>query len=244
MVQPAQIVAIGNLKGGTGKSTLTLNLGCALAGETGRVGILDADPQGTVARWAAHKELPVVVWHHPVAEVAEVGGWLQALAARQREVDVLLIDLPAVVSPALAAAFMRARLILIPTSTSPIEIEATRRTLRHVAVARRERRADPPSVLVIPNRIERHLLGRENLRAIAGLSEEVGPIVDLDPLHRRAFGAGEWIGQHAKRSSAHKRIAALAQRVALRLHVNPESTDEGEASDAASQPREEALVAA
>ena len=41
-----QVVAVGSGKGGVGKSTLTANLACALAGSGARVGLLDADIYG------------------------------------------------------------------------------------------------------------------------------------------------------------------------------------------------------
>ena len=44
-----RIVVVGNLKGGTGKSTVAVNLACAMRGDGKRVALLDADPQGTAA---------------------------------------------------------------------------------------------------------------------------------------------------------------------------------------------------
>jgi chromosome partitioning protein len=44
-----RIIAIGNLKGGTGKSTIAVNLACRLAEKQRSVVLIDADPQGTAA---------------------------------------------------------------------------------------------------------------------------------------------------------------------------------------------------
>ena len=46
----SRIIAVGNLKGGTGKSTVAVNLACRLA-ERQSVTLIDADPQGTAAAW-------------------------------------------------------------------------------------------------------------------------------------------------------------------------------------------------
>jgi chromosome partitioning protein len=46
------VVVVGNLKGGSGKSTLVINLAGALASTGRRIAILDCDPQGTSSSWA------------------------------------------------------------------------------------------------------------------------------------------------------------------------------------------------
>ena len=47
------VIVVGNLKGGSGKSTLVINLASALAEVGRRVAILDCDPQGTASAWAS-----------------------------------------------------------------------------------------------------------------------------------------------------------------------------------------------
>ena len=52
----AKIIAAVNQKGGSGKTTLSMQLAGALARRGHEVLIVDADPQGTATRWAASAE--------------------------------------------------------------------------------------------------------------------------------------------------------------------------------------------
>ena len=130
------VIAVANLKGGTGKSTVSVNVACGLAERGKRVMIVDNDPQGTASHWAGRGQLPVECIHRPLESFAQTAPWINGVQAVRRDFDITLIDLPASVAPALGASFMMASVILIPSSPSEIDLVATRRILSHIARAR------------------------------------------------------------------------------------------------------------
>ncbi len=75
-----QIIASGNLKGGTGKTTVAVNLACALASRGFEACVLDVDPQGSAVEWAARGKLPVRVESVPSIQATGGSRWLNRAA--------------------------------------------------------------------------------------------------------------------------------------------------------------------
>ena len=113
------VVAVLNPKGGSGKTTLTVNLARAfqLAGQ--RVLIVDSDPQGSAQDWshAGSDEMPgVVAVERPTLE--------KNIPPLRAAFDLILIDGAAKLQDMTASALKAADIVLIPVQPSAMDIWA------------------------------------------------------------------------------------------------------------------------
>ncbi len=121
---PAVVIALLNLKGGCGKSTIAINLACELAGNGDSVLLLDNDSQGTASQWLSHGRLPVQGSFMPLENDADGERLIRTVASRKERYIVL--DAPAHVGAAAQAAGKIADVELVPVTASAVDLAATR----------------------------------------------------------------------------------------------------------------------
>lgn len=202
------VLAVGNLKGGVGKSTLAVNLACELARRQS-VFLLDADAQATAAEWMDGKALPVAGEAMPLEDERKAGAWLRRI--RAIPADVLVIDLPPQNGAATAAALMVADLFLVPVAPSGLDLRAAAKALDLLREARQARGGGQPRALLVPSRVDRRTgAGREIEAALHEMGEPVGPAVGLRSAFIDSATAREWVGSFAPRSVAHQEVQSLA----------------------------------
>ncbi len=210
---PAAILAVGNLKGGVGKSTLAVNLAAELA-QGRKVHLVDADAQATAAEWhGMGAGLPFTAEALPLDDTGGAREWIARVTASSA--DVVVIDLPPHTGAATAAALILADLFLVPVAPSGLDLRAASKALELLAEARQERGDGKPAALLVPSRVDRRTAaGREIEAALHEMGEPVGPAIGLRAAFVDSATAGAWIGAYAARSTAHQEIAALAAVVA------------------------------
>ena len=114
------VIAIVNQKGGTGKTTLSINLASAFA-ESFRTLLLDADPQGSALDWAGNRTEAQM---NLDARQIQAGGLIQDVRALARDYDWVIIDGPPGISRTSAEAVRAADIVLIPCKPSPFDVWA------------------------------------------------------------------------------------------------------------------------
>ena len=230
-VTVAAVIACLNRKGGSGKTTVCLNLAAAIAEGGKRVIVLDLDPQQSATRWSAQAraaEAPAVPGFNIAADVfpVDLSGpkpakvFQSALAHRVAAIspDMVLIDSPPeLADPALIAALV-ADLVLITTNASPLDLWATEAAIRTAGEARAQRGDGKPLVSLVPSRlISGTLLAKDISASLGRMGEEVAPGIHQRVAVVEATMAGQTIVTYAKGSAGHAEFTALAKHALGRL---------------------------
>ncbi len=207
----SRIIAVGNLKGGVGKSTLAVNLACELA-STQWVRLVDADAQATVSEWMAAGSLPITGEALPLDDERRAATWIKRIQAS--DADVVVIDLPPHTGAATAAALILADLFVVPVAPSGLDLRAAAKALDMLREARAARGDGKPAALLVPSRVDRRTgAGREIEAALHEMGEPVGPAIGARSAFVDSATANNWVGHFAPRSVAHQEVAALAALV-------------------------------
>ncbi|MEZ5476251.1 MAG: AAA family ATPase [Thiolinea sp.] len=203
------ITVIGNLKGGTGKSTVTFNLALWIATRQNvRVAVYDLDPQATTLdAFEIRSEegyLPLIWPKQSIADLQAETTDTQVLA------DIGLSDMNAV-----QQAIRLADRILVPVAPSQADVWSTQRFLRMVEDVREGK---PVLVLGLLNRSDTHRSVRETDEAAAALQtldniRLMKTRLYLRTTYRRSFSEGLAVFEMEPRSKAAREVDALGKEL-------------------------------
>ena len=192
-------IAVMSLKGGAGKSTLSVHLAAAATAARRRTLLVDMDPQRSSIDWASERaaEWPVVV------EGRSGALFTTHCAAQRQALDLMVIDTrPSLVTDAAEAARM-ADLCLIVVRPCYFDIKAVGRTVEMVSNLRREGMFVLNQAPVRRNGAEPRLI-RET---VAALSAYRFPIAEVGLRHRAAYQNAMWRGLGAQEAQPDSQAA-------------------------------------
>ena len=206
------LIATLNQKGGCGKTSLALNLAAMLATPRHKAALIDADPQGSAARWAKQSpdKRPFEVF--PLDAEEGAGRFKTELARLAAGRDILILDTPPELAAASMLAALLADLVLVPVTPSPFDFWGAEAAVSMARDARKQRGGHFPRVILIPFRVRPGtVIGRELPAALARLGEPVGPGISERVAMVEAALVGQTINQYAPGSPAHKEFEKLAK---------------------------------
>ena len=115
------IISILNQKGGSGKTTLTINLAIALLNDNYKVLIVDSDPQGSIRDWDSANDKNIIT-----VIALDTAKSISNIKSMANSYDFVLIDGAPQLSKHTAAAINVSNIILIPVQPSPFDVWATK----------------------------------------------------------------------------------------------------------------------
>jgi chromosome partitioning protein len=121
-------ISIASDKGGPGKTTTAILLGCELALDGYRVGLLDTDLNQQAAAFGNKADIPGLTVLGDVRE----DNILAALRKAEAENEIVIVDLPGGSSTLALKALHRSHFVLVPTQASLPDVKAAMKTLAQI----------------------------------------------------------------------------------------------------------------
>ena len=202
------IIAVINQKGGTGKTTLAINLAAQLS-KKGRVLLVDADPQGTAITWASSRETSppfnIIQLSKPILH--------RELANIKDDYQFIVIDGPPRSYEVCRSAIVVADIVLIPVQPSGADVWASKEIV-NLLNETKEFNETQKSAFVISRKITGTAIGRDIYDALTTLEL---PILKSNTSQRIAFAEaiteGKTILEYAPKGQAAKEINAIAKEL-------------------------------
>lgn len=202
------IITLASLKGGTGKTILSLHIAHAIALAKKRVLLIDADPQGSASNWAGAREeaAPFVI----VGMARE--NLHKELTALAKDFDHCVIDTAPRVSALARSAILAADVVLCPLQPSSFDVWAVGETAQLIQEAQ-EFKPSIKAGFIINRRIANSTIGQEVATA---LQDYKFPVLKTAIAQRVAFAeaaAGYSVLETAPSSAGAKEIKTLSKDI-------------------------------
>jgi chromosome partitioning protein len=192
-------IVVLNPKGGSGKTTIAINLASYFASRQQAPVLMDFDPQGSSVRWVKKRE-PAQPPIHVIAAYEKDSRTTRAFQLRVPErATHVVVDTPAAVEAQQLPDITRdADKILVPVLPSDIDIHTCSRCIRDLLLVAKVRREDD-RIGVIANRVKRNTLAYQSLiRFLQTLGIPV--VATIRDSQNYARAAEQGIGIHEMKS--------------------------------------------
>ncbi|WP_135450795.1 MULTISPECIES: ParA family partition ATPase [Tabrizicola] len=199
-----KVLTVAQQKGGSGKTTIAVNLAVELRRRGLGIALLDTDPQGSLGRWflSRRERLGEAGMELSTASAWGVGYECEKL---KRQADLVIVDTPPKVDADLRPALREADLVLVPVAASMVDLWATDGVFD--LIEREGRRA-----VIVLNRVKS---GTRLQDQVAAAAAEVGGVAKASLGQRVVYAEtlGQGLGAVEVRSRAAEEVARLADEV-------------------------------
>jgi chromosome partitioning protein len=201
-------LAVTNQKGGSGKSTLSVNLAVEAARRGERVLVLDTDPQGSALSWAVSRGEA-----EPTVEAVETARVpIRLYRARRDGITLVVVDTQPRSEVSLAALLRGVDFALVPLRPSSFDLATLQQTLRLILSAGR------PGCIVLNSCPARAPEIARTRQATMGLGLPLAPVeLGERRAYMRAAALGRGVSEFDPAGPAAGEIAQLWAYILERL---------------------------
>lgn len=203
-----KIITLAQQKGGSGKTTLAVNLAVALRDAGHSVALVDTDPQGSMGRWFI--ERMERLGEDDGLEFSTSSAWGASYESEKlkKRFDFVILDTPPKIDSDLRPALRVADLVIVPVASSHVDLWATEGVLD---LAAREK----AQVLIVLNRARAGTrLGADVAAGAESLGAQVSEVQVANRVaYAETLGQGLGVLDRARSGTARDEMAALRDAV-------------------------------
>jgi chromosome partitioning protein len=236
-----QRIVVLNPKGGSGKTTLAINLAAYFAARGDSTLLIDRDPQGSATRWLRKRKTPqgvitgIATFEH---DARTTRSWQMRVPEGTQKI---VVDSPAAVEARLMPELTRdANKIIVPVLPSDIDIHAASRCIADLLLVAKIKRAEN-RIGVIANRVRKNtLMFQALMRFLEKL--EIPIVATMRDSQNYVRAAEQGVGIHEMKPYTVKED--LAQWETLLAWLEPERVLAEQPAPMQEQPAPEAVAVA
>jgi chromosome partitioning protein len=201
-----QVITVAQQKGGSGKTTLAVNLAVALSRAGHSVALMDTDPQGSAGRWFMTRIEDI---EDPGVEFSTASAWGVSYEVKKLSGahDFVIIDTPPKADSDLRPALRAADLVLVPVASSHVDLWAVE------AVLDLAERAGKPAMIVLTRARPGTRLSRDVAETASQMQAALAEAVVANRVvYAETLGQGR-AALEAPKGPAHAEMGALVEEI-------------------------------
>ena len=209
----SKVITIAQQKGGTGKTTLAVNLTLAfIKYHSLKVAIIDTDPQGSLGKWFMIRSEKKISNKNLTFKTASLWGAQYESKILKQDHDVIIIDTPPKIESDARPAIEAADLVLIPVAPSHVDFWATESIIEIAKKAKRK-------ILIQINRANhRSKLISKTYEYIKGINiSATKTLIGHRQIFIASMGEGKTVVEKQRKSKAVEEISKISEQILLEI---------------------------
>ena len=209
----SKVITIAQQKGGTGKTTLAVNLALAfIKYHNLKVAIIDTDPQGSLGKWFMIRSEKNISNQNLTFKTASLWGAQYESKILKQDHDIVIIDTPPKIESDARPAIEASNLVLIPIAPSPVDFWATESIIEIAKKAKRK-------ILIQINRANhRSKLISKTHEYIKSINiSATKTLIGHRQIFITSMGEGKTVVEKQRKSKAVEEIRKISEQILLEL---------------------------